>query len=57
MRIGVIGAGEVAQSFASKAVDAGHSIVLSNSRGAQTLALLVTEFGPLAHQSGASGER
>jgi 8-hydroxy-5-deazaflavin:NADPH oxidoreductase len=57
MRIGVIGAGEVAQSSASKAVDAGYSVVLSNSRGSQTLAFLVARFGPLAHQSEASGER
>ena len=48
MRIGIIGAGEVAQSFARKAVDAGHNVVFSNSRGPESLAPLVAKFGPLA---------
>jgi len=48
MRIGIIGAGEVAQSFARKAVDAEHSVTFSNSRGPESLASLVAKFGPLA---------
>ena len=46
MRIGTIGAGEVAQSFAKKALSAGHEIVFSNSRGPQSLTSLVEAFGP-----------
>jgi 8-hydroxy-5-deazaflavin:NADPH oxidoreductase len=48
MRIGIIGAGNVAQTFARKAVDAGHRVVFSNSRGPDSLASVVAEFGPLA---------
>ncbi|PLZ00719.1 NADP oxidoreductase [Burkholderia sp. WAC0059] len=48
MRIGTIGAGQIAQSFARKAVDAGHNIVFSNSQGPDSLVSMVAEFGPLA---------
>lgn len=48
MQIGIIGAGQVARSFARKAIDAGHGVVFSNSRGPETLVSLVAEFGPPA---------
>jgi len=48
MQIGLIGAGQVAQSFARKVVSAGHHVVFSNSRGPASLASLVTQFGQLA---------
>lgn len=48
MQIGIVGAGNVAQAFASKAINAGHSVVFSNSRGPQSLAPIVTRFGPMA---------
>ena len=46
MKIGIIGAGEVAQSFAHKAIAAGHEIEFSNRRGPDSLSGLVEEFGP-----------
>ncbi|WP_299809612.1 NAD(P)-binding domain-containing protein [uncultured Roseibium sp.] len=49
MKIGTLGAGLVAQSFALKAMAAGHEIVFSNRRGPETLTGLVGEFGPQAH--------
>ncbi|MGQ7932554.1 NAD(P)-binding domain-containing protein [Paraburkholderia sediminicola] len=48
MQIGIIGAGQVARSFARTAIDAGHGIIFSNARGPETLASQVAEFGPLA---------
>ena len=48
MHIGIIGAGTVAQAFARKAVKAGHKIVFSNSRGPESLAPLVAQFGARA---------
>lgn len=48
MRIGIIGAGRVAQSFTRKAVDAGNSVVFSNSRGPDSLAPVVAQFGASA---------
>lgn len=46
MRIGTIGAGNVAQSFARKAVAAGHEVALSNRSGPRALAELVRELAP-----------
>lgn len=48
MNIGIIGAGQVAQAFAQKAIGAGHSVVFSNRRGPGSLAALVESLGPLA---------
>src|SRR6266850_1484315 len=45
MRIGTIGAGEVAQAFAREALAGGHEIVLSSSSGPGALADKVTELG------------
>jgi predicted dinucleotide-binding enzyme len=48
VRIGRSGAGQVAQSFARKAVDAAHNVVFSNSHAPDSLASLAKKFGPLA---------
>src|SRR4051794_3226464 len=46
--IGLIGAGHIGSQVARLAVANGHSVVISNSRGADTLADLVKELGPRA---------
>ena len=46
MRIGFIGAGKVTTTFGRHLVTAGHRIVVSNSRGPETLAELVADLGP-----------
>ena len=48
MRIGLIGSGRIGGTLAQLAVAAGHEVVLSNSRGPDTLADLVAGLGPLA---------
>lgn len=42
--LGTIGAGHIGSALARVAVDAGHDVVLSNSRGPESLADLVTEI-------------
>ena len=46
--IGLIGAGHIGSQVARLAIAAGHDVVLSNSRGPETLAALVAELGPKA---------
>ncbi len=46
--IGFIGSGNIGGTVARLAVAAGYQVVLSNSRGPETLAELVSELGPLA---------
>jgi len=46
--IGFIGSGKIGSQLARLAVAAGHDVVLSNSRGPETLADLVAELGPHA---------
>ena len=46
--IGIIGAGHIGSQVARLSVANGHSIVISNSRGPDTLADLVKELGPKA---------
>lgn len=46
--IGLIGSGNIGSTIARLAVDAGYDVVLSNSRGPETLADLVAELGPQA---------
>lgn len=46
--IGIIGAGNIGSQVARKAVEQGYDVVISNSRGPETLAELVTELGPRA---------
>ena len=45
---GLIGSGNIGSAVARLAVAAGHDVVLSNSRGPETLADLVAELGPRA---------
>jgi 8-hydroxy-5-deazaflavin:NADPH oxidoreductase len=45
---GFIGSGNIGSTVAGLAVAAGHNVVMSNSRGPQTLADLVERLGPLA---------
>ncbi|MEU2428410.1 NAD(P)-binding domain-containing protein [Streptomyces sp. NPDC007861] len=46
--LGLIGSGHIGSTLARLGVDAGLDVVLSNSRGPQTLAGLVAELGPRA---------
>jgi len=46
--LGLIGSGRIGSTVARLAVDAGHDVVLSNSRGPETLQDLVTELGSRA---------
>jgi 8-hydroxy-5-deazaflavin:NADPH oxidoreductase len=59
--IGLIGSGNIGSTVARLAVDAGHDVVLSNSRGPETLTDLVGQLGPHARaatatQAAAAGE-
>lgn len=45
---GFIGSGNIGSTVARLAVDAGHDVVMSNSRGPQTLTDLVADLGPRA---------
>jgi predicted dinucleotide-binding enzyme len=46
--IGIIGAGHIGSQLARKAVQLGYDVVITNSRGPETLADLVAELGPRA---------
>src|SRR3954470_21017203 len=46
--IGLIGAGHIGAQVARLAIAQGHQVVISNSRGPETLADLVKELGPKA---------
>jgi predicted dinucleotide-binding enzyme len=48
MTVGVIGAGNIGATVARLAVAAGHSVVIANSRGPDSLKDLVTKLGPKA---------
>src|SRR5206468_2479375 len=52
--IGLIGSGNIGSTVARLAVDAGHDVVLSNSRGPETLADLVAQLGPRARAATAA---
>jgi predicted dinucleotide-binding enzyme len=59
--IGLIGSGNIGSTLARLAVDAGHEVVLSNSRGPDTLVYLVSGLGSLARaatpeEAAAAGE-
>jgi 8-hydroxy-5-deazaflavin:NADPH oxidoreductase len=45
MRMGLIGSGNIGAALANLAIAAGHDVVLSNSRGPETLAGLVAALG------------
>src|SRR5580704_19400163 len=46
--VGIIGSGQIGGTVARLSVAAGHAVVLSNSRGPETLAELAAELGPRA---------
>ena len=46
--IGIIGAGHIGSQVARLAIASGYNVVISNSRGPETLAALVRELGPNA---------
>jgi len=46
--IGIVGAGGIGQAFASHVARAGYEVIVSNSRGPDSLAKLVSELGPHA---------
>jgi 8-hydroxy-5-deazaflavin:NADPH oxidoreductase len=46
--VGIIGSGMIGGTVARLSVAAGYHVVLSNSRGPETLAELAAELGPLA---------
>jgi len=48
MKIGVIGAGGIGQAFASQVAKAGYEVIVSNSRGPESLAEVVSQLGPRA---------
>lgn len=52
--IGLIGSGNIGSTVARLAVDAGYDVVLSNSRGPETLADLVRKLGPHARAATAA---
>jgi hypothetical protein len=59
--VGFIGSGNIGTTIARLAVEAGHRVVLSNSRGPDTLAEAAAELGPLAsaatsEEAGAAGD-
>jgi predicted dinucleotide-binding enzyme len=59
--IGLIGAGHIGSQVARLAVAHGYDVVISNSRGPETLASLVAELGPKARaatpaEAGAAGD-
>ena len=45
MKIGIIGAGNIGANAARLFAEAGHEVVISNSRGPETLSELVEEIG------------
>jgi predicted dinucleotide-binding enzyme len=52
--IGLIGAGHIGSQVARLAIAHGYRVVISNSRGPETLAELVTELGPNARAASAA---
>jgi len=46
MKIGFIGAGNVTRTFGRHLINAGHTVVVSNSRGPATLVDFVADLGP-----------
>ena len=53
--VGFIGSGQLGSTIARLAIEAAHQVVLSNSRGPETLADTVAELGPRA-SAATSGE-
>jgi predicted dinucleotide-binding enzyme len=60
-RIGIIGAGHIGTALATKFSELGYDVIISNSRGPETLAGLVEQLGPrvtaaTADEAGAAGD-
>jgi 8-hydroxy-5-deazaflavin:NADPH oxidoreductase len=53
--IGLIGAGHIGSQLARLGIAHGYDVVISNSRGPETLSALVTELGPKARAATAVG--
>ncbi|MGX7725877.1 NADPH-dependent F420 reductase [Rhodococcus pyridinivorans] len=53
--IGIIGAGEVGSQIARAAISSGYDVVIANSRGPHTLAVLIDELGPSSRAATAAG--
>jgi predicted dinucleotide-binding enzyme len=49
MRVGIIGAGRIGQAVATRLVTAGHEVMLSNTRGPESLADVEEALGQDAH--------
>lgn len=45
MKIGIIGAGGIGLAFAKQVIKAGHDVIISNSRGPQSLAAAILQLG------------
>jgi 8-hydroxy-5-deazaflavin:NADPH oxidoreductase len=59
--IGIIGAGHIGRNLSLAVIAVGHDVVISNERGPDTLADLVSELGPHARaatpaEAGAAGD-
>jgi 8-hydroxy-5-deazaflavin:NADPH oxidoreductase len=52
--IGIIGAGHIGSQVARLAIANGYNVVISNSRGPETLSALITELGPRARATTAA---
>ena len=52
--IGIIGAGHIGSQIARLAVASGYKVVISNSRGPETLSALIAELGPKARAATAA---
>jgi 8-hydroxy-5-deazaflavin:NADPH oxidoreductase len=48
MTIGIIGAGGIGQAFAGQVAKAGYKVIVSNSRGPESLTEVVSQLGPHA---------
>ena len=55
--IGLIGAGHIGSQIARLAIANGYDVVISNSRGPESLADLVAELGPKARAATAERRR
>ena len=55
--IGLIGAGNIGSQVARAVIAAGYDVVISNSRGPDTLADLIADLGPRARAAQRTGRR
>ena len=55
--VGFIGSGQIGSAIARLAIAAGHQVMLSNSRGPETLADTAAELGPTAFRGDERGGR